>query len=76
MLCIHLLSYGNMVVRKFEYDMNRPILRMGFNRIKKKAIKCLEDGAYIHEARQDIDVKNLLKRVKNGISNFILPNPM
>ncbi|MFT4927083.1 MAG: hypothetical protein ACI8WB_003189, partial [Phenylobacterium sp.] len=51
----------NLFVRKFEYDMNMLTVSMGFNQIKRKAIKCLEEGAYIHEARQDIDVKNLFQ---------------
>ena len=33
---------------------------MGFNDIKSRIIKCLESGDYDHEARQHIDVKNLL----------------
>ncbi|TKI07442.1 hypothetical protein [Martelella alba] len=32
---------------------------MGFNDIKKEAIKRLKAGAYTHEARGKIDVKNL-----------------
>lgn len=31
----------------------------GFKEVKAKAIKCLEEGAYAHEARNEIEVKNL-----------------
>jgi len=33
---------------------------MGFNNIKKRVIKCLDEGLVSHEMRNNIDVKNLL----------------
>lgn len=32
---------------------------MGFRDVKKLAIRCLQQGAYDHEVRGNIDVKNL-----------------
>ncbi|MGO4742531.1 hypothetical protein [Serratia quinivorans] len=32
---------------------------MGFRAVKKLAIRCLQQGAYDHEVRGNIDVKNL-----------------
>lgn len=32
---------------------------MGFKDVKREAITCLKNGAYDHEARADIDIKNL-----------------
>jgi len=34
---------------------------MGFKEIKHKVITCLEAGAYEHEVRKSIDVKNLFQ---------------
>jgi len=34
---------------------------MGFKEVKANVIKCLEDGAYDHEVRRDINVKNLFQ---------------
>lgn len=33
---------------------------MGFKQAKKQVITCLNNGQFFHEARGDIDVKNLL----------------
>lgn len=33
---------------------------MGFKEVKAKVVKCLECGNFTHEARKNIDVKNLL----------------
>ncbi len=32
---------------------------MGFSDVKSDAIKCIREGAYDHDARYNIDVKNL-----------------
>lgn len=32
-----------------------------FSEIKKQVIQCLSEGAVLHEARNDIDIKNLLE---------------
>jgi len=34
---------------------------MGFKDVKKEVINCLNNGLVLHEARNDIDIKNLLK---------------
>ncbi|MEL6116843.1 hypothetical protein P0Y67_16645 [Photobacterium sp. SP02] len=34
---------------------------MGFRDVKSKVIGCLEEGAYDHEVRDNIDVKNLFQ---------------
>jgi hypothetical protein len=34
---------------------------MGFTQVKKKVVSCLLNGAYDHEARRDVDVKNLFQ---------------
>lgn len=34
---------------------------MGFTAVKKKVISCLKAGAYDHEARKNIDIKNLFQ---------------
>ncbi|GAB6261911.1 hypothetical protein PSSHI_21540 [Photobacterium sp. R1] len=34
---------------------------MGFKNVKKQVITCLEAGAYDHEIRNNIDVKNLFQ---------------
>lgn len=34
---------------------------MGFKEIKRKAIECVKTGAYDHEVRCNIDVKNLFQ---------------
>lgn len=33
---------------------------MGFNEVKRKIIACLKSGQVLHEARNNIDIKNLL----------------
>ena len=33
---------------------------MGFKEVKRKVIECLDNGYVIHEARNNIDIKNLL----------------
>lgn len=34
---------------------------MGFKDVKKEVINCLNNGLVLHEARNDIDIKNLLE---------------
>lgn len=34
---------------------------MGFKDIKRKVIKCIQEGEYEHEARNNIDVKNIFQ---------------
>lgn len=34
---------------------------MGFKSVKKEVINCLKNGLVLHEARDDIDIKNLLE---------------
>ncbi|WP_435249065.1 hypothetical protein ACMAZD_23780 [Vibrio sp. nBUS_14] len=34
---------------------------MGFNKVKKRVIECIENGDYDHEVRHNIDVKNLFQ---------------
>ena len=41
---------------------------MGFKEVKKKVIECLDNGFVIHEARNNIDIKNLLSTGAVSIS--------
>ena len=34
---------------------------MGFNAVKQRIIKCIEQGTYDHEVRGNIDIKNLFQ---------------
>ncbi|HTV87354.1 MAG TPA: hypothetical protein VME63_18310 [Dyella sp.] len=44
---------------------------MGFNGIKKKVISNLLTGNFVHEARNDIDVKNLLSANQISIQQAV-----
>ncbi len=44
---------------------------MGFRKVKKQILECLQSGNILHESRGDIDVKNLLLIEELSIDELI-----